>query len=210
MTKKMLVKTESVDMTWGRVLGSDGWGEGELVQRNRCERIFPSKTEKPCFFSQMKLPSNFLTHRHSQTHTQARKHPNIPSCDFSEERQELLSRNLWAIPGFLNYFLSLSPENISVATSGTLFVQSSRNRIKSHGFESCWKLGYTFFDTLRSLPVWQHDTLLNFLPCPSEISHPHVSIKCWIGKPCRRRQGFRVYPLDLIHTELINSGWNLL
>lgn len=24
MTKKMLVKTESVDMTWGRVLGSDG------------------------------------------------------------------------------------------------------------------------------------------------------------------------------------------
>lgn len=50
MTKKMLVKTESVDMMGGRV-GEQvgGWEEGELVQRNWFKWIFSSKTEKTCF-----------------------------------------------------------------------------------------------------------------------------------------------------------------
>lgn len=215
----MLVKTESVDMTWERVLGSGGWGEGELVQRNRCEWIFPTKTEMPCFFvlffpllkSHFNLVKKKTSHPAS-SHSLRNAHTYIDKLEntqysflwYPRGDTQITCKEFVVIPGFLNVFPPLSPESRSRG-KGTPFGPSSRNSIKS--CKQVWilqkKLTWLHIlwrHTKEPLPVGQHDTLLHCLWIPqklvSEMSHPHVLIKCWIGKPCRRQVWSLRSPID--------------
>lgn len=92
MTKKMLVKTESVDMTWGR---GEFWGRTGEERESWCKETnvnesFHQKHKSLFFFffksnqtSIQLLDTQTLTNTHTQT---SWKTPSTPSCDISEER----------------------------------------------------------------------------------------------------------------------------
>lgn len=93
---------ESSGVTWVR-------REGELVQINRCEWIFPSKTNAMffCWFffvakvSKRKLPSNFLnTHRHSRNTDKLENTQYSFLWYLRGETEESPAKNSWVIPGF--------------------------------------------------------------------------------------------------------------
>lgn len=112
MTKKMLVKTESVDMTWG-VAGRGGgfWGVMSEERESWCKgrdvnESFLKKQKKAmfsfllkCHFNRVKKKpsSSFFTHTHTQTSWKTPKFLPV----ITQERRELPSRNSWVIPGFL-------------------------------------------------------------------------------------------------------------
>lgn len=182
MTKKMLVKTESVDMTWGRVLGSDGWGEGELVQRNQCEWIFPSKT----FFFFFLLKCHLTPIQLTNTHTDKLENTQYSLLWYLRgETEELPTRNLWVIPGFLHFFPSLSLSLLRtsalphLAKELTLCWAAETELKATSRFESCWKKLtqlHILWHALQSLlSVWLHDTLLHCL----SLSNPTKMNREW-------------------------------
>lgn len=138
MTKKMLVKTESVDMTWG-VAGRGGgfWGVMSEERESWCKgrdvnESFLKKQKKAmfsfllkCHFNRVKKKpsSSFFTHTH--THTDKLENTQIPSCDNSGETgitlKEFMGNSWFSHP--------LTPPPHTLHSLLRISVPRNRNRI---------------------------------------------------------------------------------
>lgn len=123
MTKKMLVKTESVDMTWGGGVGGQMGEERESwckeTDVNECFHKKQNFFFFPKVFNLVKRNSH-PTHRHSHIQTDRQtswKTPKIPCRDISGETEGISRKEFVGNSWFSNCFSpSLSPESITDAT----------------------------------------------------------------------------------------------